>query len=105
MKTIANAQIGSTFDFDHGEGWVTFSWFDNDGIRRSLSIDADGHCSREMPVRSGTGVTIVSVHRDRVGLRFTAQLAASLELDHEVEFQGALSEETSADLLRLAELL
>jgi hypothetical protein len=105
MKSIVKAQIGSTFDFDHGEGWVTFSWLDNDGISRSLSIDAEGHCSREMPVRSGTGVTIISVHRDRVCLRFTERLAASLELDHEIEFQAPLSEETSAELLRLADLL
>ena len=103
MRSIANAQIESTLDMDHGEGWITFSWLDANGIDRSLTIDADGHCSREMPIRSGTGVSIVSVHRDHVRLRFTDDLASKLELDHEIGFAGIVQEKTYVDLLRLAE--
>lgn len=103
MQAIPNTQIGSTLDFDHGEGWVTFSWLDADGINRSLTIDVEGHCSSEMPIRSGAGVTIASVLRDRVRLRFTPELAARLELNDEVEFEGNVAEDTHADLLQLAE--
>lgn len=103
MRSIANAHIGSILNLDHGEGWITFSWLDTDGIDRSLMIHADGHCSREMPIRSGTGVSIVSVHRDHVRLRFTDELACKLQLDHELEFVGTIPENTYADLLRLAE--
>lgn len=103
MQAIPNAQISSTLDFDYGEGWVTFSWVDVDGIDRSLKLDIDGHCSREMPIHSGTGVTIVSILRDRVRLRFTPALAERLELNDEVEFEGNISEETYTHLLELAE--
>jgi len=103
MRSIANAQIESILDFDHGEGWITFSWLDDNGTDRSLTIDAEGHCSREMPIRSGTGVSIVSVHRDKVRLRFTDDLASKLELDHEIEFAGNVSENTHADLLQMTD--
>jgi hypothetical protein len=103
MRPITNAQISSILDLDHGEGWITFSWSDASGIDRSLTIDADGHCSREMPIRSGTGVSIVSVRRDHVRLRFTDELASKLELDHEIEFEGTVSENTYKELLCLAE--
>jgi len=105
MQVIPNTQIGSTFDFDHGEGSVTFSWLDVDGIDRSLTVDIDGHCNREMPIRSGTGVSIASVLPDRVRLRFTPELATRLELKDEVEFEGNISEETYEHLLELAEYL
>jgi hypothetical protein len=103
MQFITNAQIESTLDLGHGEGWITFSWLDAAGINRSLTIDADGHCSREMPIRSGIGVSIASVLHDRVHLRFTDALAARLELDPEVEFTGAISENAYAGLSQLAE--
>ena len=103
MLSIANAEFGSLIDFDHGEGWVTFSWSDASGIACSLTIDIDGHCSREMPVRSGTGVEIATVLPDRVRLRFTDQLSARLELDRELEFVGRIPENAYSDLRRLAE--
>lgn len=103
MLFIPNVQIRSILDFEHGEGWTTFSWLDASGIECSLTIDVDGHCSREMPIRSGTGVTIVSVLRDRVRLRFSDELAARLQMHDEVEFEGPMTETTYADLLRLAD--
>lgn len=103
MRSIRSAQIASILDLDHGEGWITISLLDVHGIGRSLTIDADGHCRREMPIRSGTGVSIVSVHCDHVQLRFTDELASKLELDREIEFQGIVPENAYANLLRLAE--
>lgn len=103
MQSISNAQIGSILDFDHGEGWITFSWVDANGIDRSLKIDIDGHCSREMPIRSGSGVAITQVRYNRVQLRFTHELAAKLELDEEIEFEGTLPADAYADLLQLAD--
>jgi hypothetical protein len=105
MLSITNVKFGSLIDFDHGAGWVTFSWRDASGIARSLKIFFDGHCSREMPVRSGTGFEIATVHPDRVRLRFTEQLAARLELDRDVEFVGRIPENAYTDLRRLAEYL
>ena len=102
MRAISNAQIEGIVDLDHGEGWITFSWSDENGIDRSLTIDSDGHCSREMPIRSGTGVSIVSVHRDHVCLRFTDELASKIALDHEIEFRGIVSDNTYAALLCMA---
>jgi hypothetical protein len=102
MLSITNTEFGSLIDFDHGEGWVSFSWIDASGVGRSLKIDLDGHCSREMPVRSGTGVEIAAVLPDRVRLRFTVQLAARLELDRDIEFVGRIPENAYADIRRLA---
>ena len=102
MQSIQNAQIENMLDLDYGEGWITFSWLDENGICRSLKIDADGHCSREMPIRSGTGVRITSVAYDRVRLQFSNDLAARLELDDQVEFVGRVSEDAYADLVRLS---
>ena len=102
MRSIANVQVESILDFDHGEGWVTFSWLDENGNDRLLTVDVDGHCRREMPIRSGTGVSIVSVDRDKVRLRLTDDLASKLELDHEIEFAGSVSENAYADLLQMA---
>ena len=105
MQVIPNARIESILDFQYGEGWATFSWTDDNRIDRSLKIDMDGHCSREMPVRSGTGVTILAVQNDRIRLRFTDELAVKLELDQVVEFLGVISEESYNDLRRLGEYL
>ena len=92
------------FDFDHGEGWVTFSWVDSFGLDRVLTIDIDGHCSREMPVRSGTGLGIVDIQDDGVRLSFTPELASKLQLETKVEFAGQIPDDVSSDLRRLAEL-
>jgi hypothetical protein len=101
MQHIAVTSVDSALDFDYGEGSVTFAWIDQAGIRRRLTIDIDGHCSREMPIRSGSGVEIGAICRDRVRLRFTPDLAAKLELDTEIELVGDISERVCADLQRL----
>ncbi len=74
MQRIELSSVGSVLDFDHGEGWVTFSWVDTTGLDRKLKIDIDGHCSREMPIRSGSGFGIVDIHDDSIRLCFHLNL-------------------------------
>ncbi len=103
MDRINLYSVVSQLDFDYGEGCITFSWRDVDGICRSLTIDADGHCSREMPIRSGSNPEIVSVTKDHVQLRFRPELAATLELPPEVRFLGEFPDDVLADLRHLKE--
>ena len=105
MTRIALVSADTNCDFDYGEGWVTFCWLTDVGLDASLTIDLDGHCSREMPVRSGTGVSIISVSQGSVTLNFMPALAEKLELDANVEFTGELPETVRADVQRLASLL
>lgn len=84
MQSIKLTSTDSWFDFRHGEGSVGFDWEDSAGIKRSLSIDIDGWCSRKMPIRSGFRLEIVEVAENRVRLRFRPELAAKLELDTNV---------------------
>ncbi len=104
MQRIELSSVGSVLDFDHGEGWVTFSWVDTTGLDRKLKIDIDGHCSREMPIRSGSGFGIVDIHDDSIRLCFSPELASKLELEPEVEFTGQMPDDVASDLRRLAEL-
>ena len=103
LLSITNTEFCSLIDFEHGEGWVTFSWSDASGMARSLTIDIDGHCRCEMPVRSGNGVEIAAVLPDRLRLRLPDQLAAQLELDRDIEFVGRIPVNAYTDLQRLAE--
>lgn len=68
-----------------------------------MTIDTDGFCYREMPIRSGRGITIISVSRDRVRLTFSEELSRKLELDRNLMFEVALSESESQDLAKFAE--
>ena len=104
MNRIALASADSNCDFDYGEGWIALCWLTDVGLDAELTIDLDGHCSREMPIRSGTGVSIVSVSRDSLTLNFTPQLAGKLELEANLEFVGEFSDAVYADIVRLAEL-
>ena len=105
MKTREVFKIDYCFDLDYGEGWLTFYWRNASDIKRSLSIDCDGFCHREMPIRSGAGVTFSSAMKDRVLLRFTPELAEKLRLNEVVEFNGEMSDETYNALLQFAESL
>ncbi len=105
MQLISDARVETLLDLDYGEGWITFSWLDNSGIDRSLTIDAEGFCHREMPIRSGHGVSIVNLAPERICLRFTDTLASRLELGQEIEFAGRFADNVLADLRRLADIL
>lgn len=105
MQRISISSVSSVLDFDYGEGWVTIAWVDPIGLEASLTIDLDGHCSREMPIRSGSHARIVEIAQDRIRMHFPPSLAEKLELDPDVEFCGRLSPGVYADLCRLAELL
>jgi len=102
MKCIALTSADSNCDFDYGEGWITLCWLTEHGLHASLTIDLDGHCSREMPVRSGSGVHVVDVAPDHLALHFDESLALKLELDADVQFAFGFSADVHADLLRLA---
>ena len=90
---------------DNGEGWLTIFWLDNDHSKRSLTIDFDGFCQREMPIRSGLGVELIACQRDRVHLRFTDQLATNLQLATDVCFAAELPKRDYENLLAFAECL
>ena len=105
MNRINVTSFKTNCDFDYGEGWITFCWTTESGIDASLTIDLDGHCSREMPIRSGAGAAIVSVSPDSVALSFTPELAGKLELDTEIEMHGEMSNVVRDDLIRLASLI
>ncbi|MDB4794071.1 hypothetical protein OAG51_01495 [Pirellulaceae bacterium] len=104
MERIELPAVVSMVDFDHGEGWISFSRVNSVKLDRYFTMDIDGHCSREMPVRSGTGVSIVDLQNDCVRLCLTDALAAKLELESEVEFTGQIPGDVATDLRRLAEL-
>lgn len=100
-----HAKVGIVADFDHGEGWLHFGWEDAIGCAASLTIDMDGHCSREMPIRSGLGPPqFLGLQRDRIRLGFTAELAAKLEMEQVVEFQFVLDDATFDQLRQFDEL-
>jgi hypothetical protein len=92
-------------DLDYGEGMITFTWQDPDQIQRSLTIDVEGFCFREMPISSGHGVTFAAIQPERLRLRFTDELANKLELDQEIEFSGPIPENVLLDLCGLSERL
>lgn len=103
MQRIELTSAGSICDFDHGEGWVTFSWVTHDGLDALLTIDLDGHVSREMPIRSGSDPEIVAVEPNRIQLRFRPELADKLQMDTDVEMLCQFDDATLADLRRLLE--
>jgi hypothetical protein len=88
-------------DRSYGEGWLSFQWADPLYGREGLTIQLDGHCSRNMPIRSGNGPPdFVDLKRDRVTLRFDPVLAKELELDEEIEIRFALTDEAFYQLQR-----
>jgi hypothetical protein len=59
----------------------------------------DGHCSREMPIRSGNGPPeIVALTRASVVFRFSQRLAEQLCLEKEVEITFDISDDHFAIL-------
>ncbi len=86
-------------DFDYGEGWIDIQWPDPLFGSEGLRIDLDGHCRRNMPIRSGNGPPeFKALERDFLRLRFTPLLAKTLQLDEEIEIRFALSDSEYAEL-------
>jgi hypothetical protein len=87
MKKLATC-IDVNVDFDHGEGGLRIQWNDPIEGREGLTIDLDGHCSRNMPIRSGQGPPdFVLDGTDRLIMRFEKELATKLEIDETLEIQ------------------
>lgn len=91
--TLIGTDFGSCLDFDHGEGYCSFAWEDPLYGEEGLTISFDGHCSRRMPIRSGDGIPdFVLISKDRVRLRFDANLAKKLELSELIEIRYLFTE-------------
>jgi hypothetical protein len=88
-------------DTEHGEGWIVFQWPDETYGDEQLKIDLDGHCSRRMPIQSGSGLPeFVEMDADRIRLRFDVTLAYRLKLAEEIEITYRLTEQEFEDLRR-----
>jgi hypothetical protein len=101
MATFQARAVHVLADTDHGEGWVSFEWADQLTGWDELKVDLDGHCSRRMPIHSGSGgVEAIELSRDRIRFRFTESLAHNLGLEPDVEIAFAVSDAVFADLQR-----
>jgi hypothetical protein len=78
----------------YGYGFLTFSWHDPEYGQRRLCIDAEGWCSREMPIRSGQGPPqFVQVSNHVVRLKLDDNLSKRLELPLDLEMRVNASAE------------
>lgn len=104
MDRYSASHVYISADTDHGEGWVVFEWPDETYGYEQLKIDLDGHCSRRMPIRSGSGPPeFVEVNADRIRLRFDATLAHRLSLAEEIEITYRLTEQEFEELRQVVE--
>lgn len=104
MPRYAATAVDVRADTEHGEGWVVFRWPHDRYGYEEMRIDLDGHCSRRMPVHSGTGPPeFVRLHRDGVRLRFDPPLAEKLRLAPEIEITFSIPNGVFADLRRVVE--
>lgn len=102
----ANQVTVDTDSLSYGEGEVEFRWPGPIFGWECLTINADGHCSRRMPIRSGSGPPdFVAVDRERVCLRFPPELAQQLQLEPQVEITFSLSDEDFRKLRRMIRYL
>jgi hypothetical protein len=88
-------------DVDYGEGDVSFQWPDALYGTEGLTIDLDGHCSRNMPVRSGGGPPHMILERDNIKLRFSPELAKRLLLAEEIEIRFDIGDDEFQSLQRV----
>jgi hypothetical protein len=104
MSRYSASYVGVEADTDHGEGLVVFQWPHDRYGYESLKIDLDGHCSRRMPLYSGTGPPeFVELRRDRIRIRFDATLAQKLRLEEEIEILFDLPDAEFAELRRVVD--
>ena len=99
MSQYSATSVGVQADTDHGEGRVVFQWPHDRYGYEELTIDLDGHCSRRMPLYSGTGSPeIVELRPDRIRIRFDPILAHKLGLEEEIEILFRLSDAEFTEL-------
>ena len=104
MHRFEAHDAGAWADLDHGEGSIGFQWPDSYFGKEGLRVTLDGHCSRNMPIRSGDGPPeFVELRRDAIRIRFDAVLAAKLELPEEIEIGFCVSDEEFAELRRFVD--
>lgn len=97
-------------ELDNGYGAIVFQWsdpsFGHEGLIIGLNADGFGHCSREMPIRSGNGPPhVIYLERKRIALRFSPALAQQLQLSEEIEIVFDVSDEEFAKLRTAVELI
>lgn len=96
--------VGVVADTDHGEGCIVFRWPHEHLGYELLKISLDGHCSRRMPIHSGSGPPeFVELRRDGVRVRFAPELARKLQMDEEVEILFTLADPEFEELRRVVE--
>jgi hypothetical protein len=106
MSQYSASSVGVLIDTDHGEGWITFQWPHELYGYEELRIDLDGHCSRRMPVHSGTGppdFVDFATRRHQDSLR--PRPAQELQLEEEIEILFHLTEAEFDDVRRVVDYL
>jgi len=102
MRGYSATSVRILGDFDYGEGSIEFEWPDPICGYELLIIDVDGHCSRRMPINSGSGwFEFLDVNRNRIKLRFDSALASKLQLDDVITVEYRLTDD-EYDLIRRA---
>lgn len=102
VTTYHATSVGIVADCDHGEGWIVFQWPDPLYGSEELKIDLDGHCSRYMPIQSGTGPPeFIALQRDFIRIRFAPELAKRLQLSEEIEIRFSINDDDYAELQKV----
>jgi hypothetical protein len=105
MRSYQSRAVHVLADTDHGEGWIMFEWPDESSGWDCLRITLDGHCSRRMPIYSGSGIERIELSRDRIRVQFTPELADRLRLELDTEIGFAASDTEFAELRAVVEHL
>jgi hypothetical protein len=102
MSRYAASYFGAAIDTDHGEGWITFRWPDELHGYDELTIDLDGHCSRRMPIHSGSGPPdFLELWHDGIRIRFDPILARKLQMEEEIKIFFHITDAEFDDLRRV----
>jgi hypothetical protein len=100
-----SVSVPNEIDRSHGEGWLQFQWKDSLFGQEGLTIDLDGHCSRNMPMRSGNGPPeVFFLKRDCMRLQFTPSLAKKLELQEVVDIYFSINDAEFLELQQAVDL-
>ena len=106
MSQYSATSVVVQADLDHGEGDVVFQWPHPRYGYEELKIDLDGHCSRRMPIYSGSGPPeIVELRQDGIRIRFDPTLAQKLRLEEEIEILFRLSDGEFVELRGVVDYL
>jgi hypothetical protein len=104
MQPFVATKVELNADLEYGEGRIRFRWPDQMSGEELLEIDCDGHCSRRMPIYSGTGPPrFIVLERNRVVIQFSATLAKQLRLEEEIEITFSISDDDFQKLVAFRE--